>query len=753
VYLSALPFAPEQSRVARKFRAKFPSTLVITEGKPSQWPMVIFTAEHHKDPVYHVVLSLDESTFASISGLSGQSETMYVCDSETGHCISGPFDLLDHGSRHACFSPDGKHILLKFYSYAVVLNIETGRERFRIQGFDFVFVHHDGRIASSHWLDDDRNSRRRTRILVKLWDVSNGALISNRLLEVNDVAVAQFSPNGRILAVGRKSEDVIESWNLEDGKDPQRFPYPPGSLSSLHFSPTGDSLMAVFEKPPHIYLRLDTGEMTFFSHDFDHALHIIHSSLTNYLFVERGNTMEIWDISATGPKMIRETMYQATSKVCSTCPSCDGRKFLAGYRDGSVRMWNLDLEYLTVNPALTTEDNTDMPRVMNISHSGRMVVTKTRQSQNIEFLDTTTGEVIARTEFDDYKDDVEIAFSPDEHQAAFLSESSITICDIMHPDNRVSFDPWPKKDVSIGKVAFQTCNDLVICASHHSSGLVQVWHRQDHISFECTYSLDIDIEEYSYISLAPDGLTVIIMSILGFAACYSWNYETTQFVPVHFDDQEHIHDEPSPEYSSDGKFLACWSLYDFHVRVWDTRTGQLVSKFPVSEVDDIALSSALIDHSLGDRVIALRFRYGNTIGLFDAYSGHLYAQILGQASANMAFVQDGKALAYYSPNFGLRIWDIAAEYRHSTHGYKYVLQGMTNGWVMGQDDEPLIWIPVDYREHLYVPPFKVVIKAPQISTTLDFSNSRLGRNWTECINKEWLRELEQKEKEVGNLLE
>ena len=34
--------------------------------------------------------------------------TMYVCDSETGHCILGPFrDVYD-----AHFSPAGKHILL-----------------------------------------------------------------------------------------------------------------------------------------------------------------------------------------------------------------------------------------------------------------------------------------------------------------------------------------------------------------------------------------------------------------------------------------------------------------------------------------------------------------------------------------------------------------------------------------------------------------------------------------------------------------
>jgi len=45
----------------------------------------------------------------------------------------------------------------------------------------------------------------------------------------------------------------------------------------------------------------------------------------------------------------------------------------------------------------------------------------------------------------------------------------------------------------------------------------------------------------------------------------------------------------------------------------------------------------------------------------------------------------------------------------------------------------------------------VAIKVPQTSTILELSNSRFGRKWTECIDKEWLRELEKKEKEVEDL--
>jgi len=176
----------------------------------------------------------------------------------------------------------------------------------------------------------------------------------------------------------------------------------------------------------------------------------------------------------------------------------------------------------------------------------------------------------------------------------------------------------------------------------------------------------------------------------------------------------------------------------------------------MSEVYQIALSPSLIDHHFGDRLIALRFTHENAIHLFDAHSGHLYGQILGQENAWMAFIRDGTALAYYSDNIGLRTWEIAdltAEHQHSTNGLELMMQGMKDGWVMGQDNEPLFWVPIEHRKDVYAPPCNVMIKAPQVPTILDFSNSRFGREWTECIDKEWLRELEKKEKEVGNLLE
>ena len=813
VYLSALPFAPEESHVARNFCSRFPNTFVVTEGKPKQWSMVVFTTEHDNSAVFDVAFSPDESTFSSRS-----KTATCICDSETGRRISGPF----RGAPDVCFSPAGKHVLVKYSSYAIVWDVEIGEEQLRIEGSDFAFVHYDGRIVSmkkdgdsddsgdgnsddsGDGDSDDSEHKGANRILVQSWDASNG--VSNRLLQVDDVRDARFSPDGHFLAIAKKSEDVIELWNLEDSKDFRRFTqsrkqlrylryllflcfspdghfmaiakesedvielwnledskdfrqftYPHRNLSSIRFSPTSDTLI-VGSGGQICLWRLDTQEMASFSYYSWRTLDVIHSPLTNYLFILRNYSAEIWDVSATGSKMIWEIKPASTSGVRSICPSCNGHRVLVGYYDGSVRMWNLDLENLTINQADTTDtrDYSDEQRAIRISPSGKMAVTISRQSSNVGFLDTTTGKVVARTDIKADELDTYIAFSPDEDQVAFMHRS-LTICNIMHPEKRVSF--WPREDVLFGKVAFQTCNDLVICAVlRDKSGLLQVWHRQDHTGFECTYSLDIGKDPHPF--LAPDGLTVVIVpfpsSYPSSAKCYSWNRDTAQFDLVQFDDQVYIRRHPSPQYSPDGKLFACWFDKDSHVRVWDTRTRHLVSKFPTSRVDEISLSPALIDHSLGERLVVLRLQYERVIPLFDAFTGHLRTQILGEVNARMEFLRDGTALANYDYNF-IRIWEIAdftAEHQHSSDGFELMMQGMKDGWMMGQDDEPLFWVPVENREGLYVPPFKALIEESQTSITiLDFSHSRFGRKWTECIDKGWLRELEQKEREMGNLLE
>ena len=345
-----------------------------------------------------IVLSPDEKTFASVS----DHRDLCVCDSETGHCISGPFHLrnpdLYSSGLNACFSPDGKHILVRcrpetiLLCHAVVWDIERGEEVFQIKGFDFVFIHcgrNKGRIVSMDWIDEDGSSiqtiaspnpedqdPRSTRVLVKLWDIGNDRF--DRLFKVTGVAVAQFSPNGQYLAVAKQSENVVELLDLEDGKSTHRLPHPSGKLLSLHFSPTSDCVTAAFQGSRHnCFWRLDTQEMVSLYLPVGYCPPaVIHSPHTNYVFVPRYYTVEIWEVSMTSSNMIFETESLTTRVITSICPSHDGHRLLVGSRGGTVILRNM--ENLVTNKPVAQD--TDLPAMIAFSPSGKIVATKSQQS-------------------------------------------------------------------------------------------------------------------------------------------------------------------------------------------------------------------------------------------------------------------------------------------------------------------------------------------------------------------------------------
>jgi len=458
--------------------------------------------------------------------------------------------------------------------------------------------------------------------------------------------------------------------------------------------------------------------------------------------------MEIWEVSMTGSNMMFETAL-STQFITSICALHDGRRFLVGTVDGAVGMQNL--EDLAGNQPVTQD--TDVPRIIAFSPSGKMVATKSRRPAYIESRDTTTWESVMLEDIE-HRSDIEVAFSADDNQIAVLSHSLVTICDILHPENRLSFNPWPKRrSVRDSKVAFQTCHELVICAklkgddSDELSGLLQVWKVKDRS--ECAFSLDISIGKYSDIYLAPDGSTVIFPDL---TLCYSWNHDTAQFHPFHFTDEAYLRGYPLA-YSPDRKLFACWSIKDNDVRVWDVRTGRLCGK-PITMfwLDAIALSPALNERSLGDRLIALRCRSTNTITLFDVHTGHLYAQCW-DLGLDMAFTRDGTKLATWARSHitdPIRIHDLTAKRRNATDGYESVLQDIRDGWMISQDDESPFWVPLEHREVLCLPYVEMIWGRPM---TVDLCRFRYGSKWTECIDQGWLKELGEREMELGRLLE
>ncbi|KAF5362360.1 hypothetical protein D9756_002793 [Leucocoprinus leucothites] len=115
IYLSALPFAPEQSLVGKYFLPRFPRLLTLTTGKPDHWSQCVFVLESNlNDPITAVTFSHDERSFASVS----RKGSICIWDSEMGIQISGPFTIQStqpgFNISGLDFSPDRKHVIANY---------------------------------------------------------------------------------------------------------------------------------------------------------------------------------------------------------------------------------------------------------------------------------------------------------------------------------------------------------------------------------------------------------------------------------------------------------------------------------------------------------------------------------------------------------------------------------------------------------------------------------------------------------------
>ncbi len=106
IYLSALPFCPSDSWVARIYGARYPHLLSVTSGRRVNWDEAATTSDGHDNSVLSVAFFPDGKKLASGS-LDG---TVRMWDSKTGKAISTP--LTGHTSLawSVAVSSDGKLI-------------------------------------------------------------------------------------------------------------------------------------------------------------------------------------------------------------------------------------------------------------------------------------------------------------------------------------------------------------------------------------------------------------------------------------------------------------------------------------------------------------------------------------------------------------------------------------------------------------------------------------------------------------------
>ena len=107
IYLSALPFAPQASRICQSYQQRFPHTISLHDPSLIHWPVCLTSLHGHSERVTSVAFSPDGKHIISGS----RDNTIQVCSSETMQASGSPVQVSHNSALAAAFSPDGYQVL------------------------------------------------------------------------------------------------------------------------------------------------------------------------------------------------------------------------------------------------------------------------------------------------------------------------------------------------------------------------------------------------------------------------------------------------------------------------------------------------------------------------------------------------------------------------------------------------------------------------------------------------------------------
>ncbi|OAX33785.1 WD40 repeat-like protein [Rhizopogon vinicolor AM-OR11-026] len=723
LYLSALPFAPTQSTIFKKFATKFLCTPRVVAGHVVKWPLMEKIL-HENTPVNTVAISPGGRHI--VCGLD--DETVQVWDMEIGEALGSRLRGHTGRVRSVAISPDGTFIVSgSDYRIIQVWDMETGETLGApLQGHTdrvrSVAISPDGKYIVSGSAD----------MTIRLWDRQTGRALDAPLQgHTGTVLSVAISPDGNRIASG--SDDMtVRLWDMKTGKAlGAPLQGHAGPVLSVAISPDGKFVVSVSSDETVRRWDMETGRAL--GAPFQgHTGQVLSVAISpDGRFIVSGSsdeTIRVWDVE-TG-KTLGVPLLGHTGMVRSVAISPDRKHIVSGSSDATIRVWDAEPgEVLGVPQAFQRRTASEQVLSIAISPGGRHIVSGSADMM-IRVWDAETGEALVAP-LQGHTDRVRsVAISPDGNRIASGSDDmTIRLWDMKTGEALDA--PLQGHTGPVLSVAISPDGKLVVTGS--SDKTIRLWDMEAERA--CSALLQGHTDRVLSVAVSPDGRFIVSGS--SDKTIRRWDM-TGKALGVPF--LGHTDQVWSVTISPDGGRIVSGSS-DKTIRVWDVVTGEALGAPLQGHIGRVLSVAISLD---GKHIVSVSDDM--TIRVWDAETGKVVcAPLRGHTDyiRCIAIFPDGNRVISGSDDKTIRVWDISQPFAttfssNSTHTLCPPSFSHSHlsalGWVLDHEGRLLLWIPIHFHPVVYAPGNTLVI--PDDALQLDLSHFAHGNSWNKCSEQE-----------------